>query len=193
MTLIADRIVDVALDLLNKEGLSKLSTRRLAKVLDMQGPSLYHHFRNKAELLGHMAAVMLHRTIAPLDQDVGWDTWLRTMAHATRAMTLGCRDGAQLLAMSYPTEEMQKELLPKVAQPLLAAGFSPRVANETSAFVAAFVIGWTINEQNERIRDYMGNVMDTSEAFSNGVETLVIGISVRTGKPLSISGNGKTR
>lgn len=180
MTPGADRIVEVALELLDREGLDRLSTRRLASALNIQGPSLYHHFRNKAELLGQMAASMLRQSLLPLNRAVAWDVWLRTMAHATRAMVLQRRDGARLLASSYPNEDMQHELVPGLAEPLIAAGFSVRAAREQVTVMATFVIGWTINEQNERMRQLLGeNVIDIDAAFANGVETLLIGMATR--------------
>jgi len=185
MALGTDRIVNAALALLDREGLDRLSTRRLATALHIQGPSLYHHFRNKAELLGQMAAAMLRDSLAPLDQSVAWDVWLRSLAHATRRMVLRRRDGARLLASSYPNNAMQYELVPRLAQPLVASGFALTSANESVTFVAMFVLGWTINEQNERMRRLMGSLVDVEEAFANGVETLLAGIAARTAQPLS--------
>jgi TetR/AcrR family tetracycline transcriptional repressor len=188
MTPGADRIVDAALELLDREGLDRLSTRRLAAALNIQGPSLYHHFRNKAELLGQMAASMLRQCLAPLDRSVDWDVWLRSLAHATRNMVLQRRDGARLLASSYPNEDMQYELVPGLAQPLIAAGFSVRAAREQVALMATFVLGWTINEQNERMRRLLGeNVLDIDGAFANGVETLLSGMASRRDRKPRVS------
>jgi TetR/AcrR family tetracycline transcriptional repressor len=188
MTPGADRIVDVALALLDQEGLDRLSTRRLAAALHIQGPSLYHHFRNKAELLGQMAASMLRQSLVPLDRSVAWDVWLRTLAHATRKMALQRRDGARLLASSYPNEDMQHELVPGLAQPLIAAGFSVRAAREQVTVMATFVLGWSINEQNERMRPLLGeSVLEIDTAFANGVETLLVGMATRRGRKPSAS------
>jgi|SRR5208283_2543879 len=185
MALGADQIVEVALKLLDEEGLDRLSTRRLATALNIQGPSLYHHFHNKAELLGQMAASMMSDSLAALDPSAAWDVWLRTLAHTTRRMVLRRRDGARLFTSSYPNDAMQNEVIPRLAQPLIAAGFSIRMANECVTYLAMFVLGWTINEQNERMRQFMGTLLDVDTAFANGVETLLAGISVRTQQPLS--------
>jgi len=184
MALGTERIVEVALELLKEVGLDALSTRRLATALDVQGPSLYHHFRNKAELLGQMAASMVQTGFASLDTGAEWDEWLRAMAHASRAMILEYRDGARLLASSDPSDVMRHELLPSVAQPLVAAGFPPRFANETVAALASFVIGWTMNEQNERMRALMESMMTIDEGFAAAVDTFVIGVAVRAGRPI---------
>jgi TetR/AcrR family tetracycline transcriptional repressor len=184
MALGTERIVEAALDLLKEVGLDRLSTRRLATALDVQGPSLYHHFRNKAELLGQMAASMVQTGFVSLDAEADWDVWLRALAHASRAMILEYRDGARLLASSDPSDVMRHELLPRIAQPLVAAGFSRPVANETVAALASFVIGWTINEQNERMRALMESMMTLDEGFAAAVDTFIIGVAVRAGRPL---------
>lgn len=46
-----DRIVEVALDLVDAEGLDVVSTRRLASELGVSGPALYNHFATKDELI----------------------------------------------------------------------------------------------------------------------------------------------
>ncbi|HHT8960921.1 TPA: TetR family transcriptional regulator, partial [Burkholderia cenocepacia] len=57
-----DTVLRAALDLLDEVGIDGLSTRRLAERLGVQSPTLYWHFRNKAELLDAMAeAIMLER------------------------------------------------------------------------------------------------------------------------------------
>jgi TetR/AcrR family tetracycline transcriptional repressor len=103
-------------------------------------------------------------------------------------MVLRRRDGARLLASSYPSDAMQFELVPRLAEPLIAAGFAPLAANESVTFVATFVLGWTINEQNERMRQFMGTLVEVERAFRHGVETLVAGIAARTSQPLSPAG-----
>ncbi|WP_143662531.1 TetR/AcrR family transcriptional regulator, partial [Streptomyces sp. f51] len=50
-----DRIVGAASSLVDAEGLDAVSTRRLAAVLGVSGPSLYNHFRNKEEILDAVA------------------------------------------------------------------------------------------------------------------------------------------
>jgi TetR/AcrR family tetracycline transcriptional repressor len=176
MALAPERIVEVALKLLNRIGLDALSTRRLAEELDVKGPSLYHHFRNKSDLLGQMSVVMLRRCLAELDMSVGWEDWVRNLAHGSRRMMHQYRDGARIMAASSPTEAMQKELIPFLEGPLLRAGFSVHQANETIGIMSSFVIGWTINEQNVGIREYMVSMLDLDESFEFAIDTLVLGL-----------------
>jgi TetR/AcrR family tetracycline transcriptional repressor len=176
MALAPDHIVAVALKLLNRIGLDALSTRRLAEELDVKGPSLYHHFDNKADLLGQMAVVMLARCLAGLDMSVGWEDWIRNLAHASREMMHQYRDGARIMALSSPTEAMRQNLIPILEQPLLRAGFSVHQANEAIGLMSSFVIGWTSNEQNERMREYMVSMLDLDASFEFAIETIVLGL-----------------
>ena len=58
-----------ALALLDDIGIDALSTRRLAQHLGVQSPTLYWHFKNKAELLKAMAETIMldHREEVPAD------------------------------------------------------------------------------------------------------------------------------
>ena len=176
MALAPERIVEVALELLNRVGLDALSTRRLAEELDVKGPSLYHHFRNKGELLGQMAVAMIARCLAELDTSVGWEDWVRTLAHASRRMMHQYRDGARIIAASSPTDAMRTDLIPSLEAPLLRAGFSVHQANEIIGLMSSFVIGWTMNEQNEGMREYMVSMLDLDESFELAIETIVLGL-----------------
>lgn len=62
-----ETVVTEALNLLDDVGLETVSTRRLAKRLGVEQPSLYYHFRTKSDLLAAMAqAAMAPHANAPL-------------------------------------------------------------------------------------------------------------------------------
>ena len=179
MALAPERIVEVALELLNEIGLDALSTRRLAEALDVKGPSLYHHFQNKSDLLGQMAVAMLTQSLADLDTSVSWDQWLRDLANGTRRVILKYRDGARILASSSLNEVMRTAIIPAVERPLIEAGFPEEAAAEVVSLMASFVIGHTINEQNKVIRAYMASIMDVERSFAFCVETIILGVGQR--------------
>jgi AcrR family transcriptional regulator len=84
-----ERVVDVAVALLDAEGPSGLSLERIGRELGVRGPSLYYHYQDKSAILDAVAA----RVIGDLDmrRDVkDWAEWLvenciefhrRVMAH----------------------------------------------------------------------------------------------------------------
>ena len=45
------KTLEVALRIIDEEGLEELSIRRLGKELNVRGISLYHHFKSKADIL----------------------------------------------------------------------------------------------------------------------------------------------
>jgi TetR/AcrR family transcriptional regulator, tetracycline repressor protein len=176
-----DQIGRRALDLLDEVGLDGLTTRRLALELGVQGPALYHHFKNKSELLGHMATAILRESLDATRSRGDWRRWLSDHALATRATLLRYRDSARILAASAPTEAMKWEIMPAITQPLLDAGFRRIEANETVSLIAAFTLGFVINEQNEVIRSYMSSVIHVDRSFLHGVEALISGVDSKHG------------
>ncbi|HHK5808629.1 TPA: TetR family transcriptional regulator, partial [Serratia marcescens] len=93
-----------ALALLDDIGIDALSTRRLAQHLGVQSPTLYWHFKNKAELLKAMAETIMldHREEVPAD--IPWHAWVTANAINFRRALLAYRDGARLHAGTRPQE-----------------------------------------------------------------------------------------
>lgn len=113
-------IVNAALELLEEEGLERLTLRRLAGRLGVQAPSLYWHVKNKRELLDELAEEMLAREFRELPEPGAgqdWRDWLLKIALGYRTALLAWRDGG-----------------------LVAAGVNPRRA-PTFARLSAHVLG----------------------------------------------------
>jgi TetR/AcrR family tetracycline transcriptional repressor len=181
-----DKVARAALDLLGDVGLDGLTTRRLGRELGVEGTALYHHFENKAELLGHMATAILRES---LDQTVDrhdWKQWLLDHAVATRLTLLRYRDSARIIAMSAPTDAMKHEIMPAVAKPLIDAGFTRDDAFEMVSLMAAFTLGFVIQEQNDVIRTYMSSVIHIDGGFLHGVEAIISGVEHKYGARRSI-------
>jgi TetR/AcrR family transcriptional regulator, tetracycline repressor protein len=176
-----DRIARAALDLLDDVGLDGLTTRRLADELGIQGPALYHHFKNKAELLGHMATTIMRQSLATMTDRGDWRQWLLDHALATRKTLLCYRDGAQIIAASEPTKAMKQEIMPAVTKPLIDAGFAQIDAYETVSLLAAFTLGFVIDEQNEIMRSYISTLIDMDRCYLHGVEALIAGVEKKYG------------
>lgn len=96
MAITRKKIVSVALNLLEKNGLEGLSLRRLAGALGIQAASLYWHVKNKRDLLDEMAEEMLQRKFPVMpkpEPDQTWQEWLLSVAVDLRAALLDYRDG----------------------------------------------------------------------------------------------------
>ncbi|MDB5452754.1 MAG: TetR family transcriptional regulator [Caulobacteraceae bacterium] len=114
MSLDRTAIVDAALALLEREGVDGLSTRKLAAELGIRGPSLYWHFKNKRELLDHMAERMLCEALPPLPgpqvRDFVRRAWLEAGARGLRRVALARRDAARVLAGARPATEAGEQV-----------------------------------------------------------------------------------
>ena len=61
-----NRIAQVALTLIDEQGIDQLSMRKLGSVLGVEAMALYHYFRNKAELLDGILDIILADVAARL-------------------------------------------------------------------------------------------------------------------------------
>src|SRR5215469_11778255 len=95
-------VVHAALQLLDEVGLERLTTRRLAEALGVQGPALYWHFKNKQELIDEMARALIARAYGPIQPGQFWADWLAEGARRLRQAMLSYKDGARLLAGFRP-------------------------------------------------------------------------------------------
>jgi AcrR family transcriptional regulator len=65
-----------ALKIIDEEGLEKLSIRRLGVALNVQGISLYHHFKDKDEILVAVCELALSNVRTPDAGHTEWRDWL---------------------------------------------------------------------------------------------------------------------
>lgn len=145
-----------ALALLNEIGIDALSTRRLAQHLGVQSPTLYWHFKNKAELLKAMAETIMLDHREELPADMAWQDWVVTNASNFRRALLAYRDGARLHAGTRPQEPQFAIIEAKVAL-LCRAGLTPERAVNLLFAVGRFVVGWVLEEQQMQPDDTLND------------------------------------
>lgn len=146
MRLQRKRVVDVAIDLLDADGLDALTMRRLAARLGVQAGALYWHFASKQALLDAMA----DRFLAGLGVDLpagSWDEQLSAMARRLREALLAHRDGARVMAGTFVSEP-NTVLAGNIAVEILhGAGLPRERAGWTAIAAMHYVLGHTIEEQ----------------------------------------------
>jgi AcrR family transcriptional regulator len=96
-----------ALEIIDAGGLGALSLETVARRLGVKAPSLYHHFRDKAELLAEVARFVL------LDLGLGegrppepWEEAMVQVCLATRRTLLKHPNAAPLLLQFFPRHIM---------------------------------------------------------------------------------------
>lgn len=78
------KALEVALEIVDREGLDALSIRRLGEALNVNGASLYHHFKNKDEILIGVTQLALADVATPRTDDESWRVWLPRNTYRTR-------------------------------------------------------------------------------------------------------------
>jgi AcrR family transcriptional regulator len=73
-----------ALTLVDEEGIEALTTRRLAKRLGVEGPSLYNHVRGRDDLLDEMTALIDEQVDTSLLEHADWREGLPAFARSYR-------------------------------------------------------------------------------------------------------------
>jgi len=174
-------IVGEALALLDDVGFDAVSTRRLAKRLGVEQPSLYWHFPRKAALLSAMAeAALAPHATAPLPEPSDdWREWFLENARSLRRALLAHRDGARLHAGTRPQGEDLSRAIHKL-EFLVASGVPRRDARIAMLSAGHFTVGSVLEEQADTSADDgEGPGMDRAEAFDAGVTLIIDGLARR--------------
>ncbi len=92
-----------ALDVINAQGLESFSLELVARQLGVKAPSLYHHFKDKAELLGEVARfVLLDLHMTRDTEAMSWDEAMVALCVATRRSLLKHPNAVPLLLQFFP-------------------------------------------------------------------------------------------
>jgi TetR/AcrR family transcriptional regulator, tetracycline repressor protein len=169
------QVIDVALALLDEEGLAELQMRAVASRLNVQASALYWHVHNKGELLSLMSAHFYDTALAAVPSGLSWRDWLLTYGNAFRRALLGHRDSAQLCAIAPPVSDDTEAAADMLTKPLIRAGLSRHLALSYYSSVVSLVLGWCIYEQSEALHDYLARMIGFDESFTLGLNAMVAG------------------
>jgi TetR/AcrR family tetracycline transcriptional repressor len=176
-----DRIVEAAWNVVDREGAGALSTRKVAAELDVQGPALYWHVKDKQALMGLMIERAIRASTKSPPANLPWWDWLRAYAREQRRILLMHRDSGQIASIAPPTEHMRTEVLPAALAPLLRAGVPQGAAAAAIGALAAFVLGSIIYEQHESARKLILSFNAPEKTFEQGLDFFITGLRQRYG------------
>ncbi|MEV0276135.1 TetR/AcrR family transcriptional regulator C-terminal domain-containing protein [Streptomyces sp. NPDC050610] len=177
-------VVTEALDLLDEVGLDNVSTRRLAKRLGVEQPSLYYHFRTKKDLLAAMAeAAMAAHATAPLPAPGDdWREWFLENSRSFRRTLLQRRDGARLHAGSTPIGDLDR--IRHKMNFFVASGVPEKDAQMAMLAAGRYTVGCVLEEQADAgpEEDLPADVpvLDHEAAFEAGLALILGGLVQRT-------------
>src|SRR5438067_1425836 len=85
------RILQTALDFVDRAGLEELSMRKLGAELGVEAMALYHYFPSKAAVLDAVVADVLQQLELPAAGSVAAGEWPTVICQVARSLrTLGC-------------------------------------------------------------------------------------------------------
>jgi len=204
-TLTRDAIVDAALALLDREGLSGLSMRRLARELDAGAATLYWHVGSKEQLLSLLLDRIVGEMQVPDPDPANWREQVKEIGRESRRRLLSHRDAAQISLGRIPAGPHSLPVLERNLAVLLAAGLPARVISHAVDLFALYVGGFAFEESlrvpplgedgasPEQLADYFRSLPgdtfpslvrladdltagDAEERFEFGLELLVRGL-----------------
>jgi TetR/AcrR family transcriptional regulator, tetracycline repressor protein len=205
MRLRREHVVDVAIALLDADGLDALTMRKLATHLGVRAGALYWHFASKQALLDTMADRFIEGIAADLPAGA-WDEQFAAVGWRLRQALLSHRDGARVMAGTYVAEPNTILAGNNVIEILQAAGLPPDQAGWATLAAFHYVLGHTIEEQAQTELAERGGwepklavdglenklaatafAADPAERFGYGLQLVIDGIRRQLGGPTRTS------
>jgi AcrR family transcriptional regulator len=140
-----ERVLRQALALADSEGIEALSMRRLGQGLNAGAMSLYHHVKNKEELLDGMVDLVFAEIELPESRD-DWQTAMRGRAVSAREVLARHPWAITLMASRTTPGPANLRHHEAVTACLRRAGFSIRMATHANWLLDSYVYGFALQE-----------------------------------------------
>ena len=141
-----ERIAAAAMALVDREGLTALSTRRLGDELGCEAMSIYHHFPSKAHLMDALVHMMLADARVEFREEWDWLERLRRSAHGFRAMALKHPKFFPYFAVHRLNTRSGVAFIDGIIGNLRKAGFSDRDAATYFREIGYYLTGAALDE-----------------------------------------------
>lgn len=185
-----EEIINVSLEIIQRDGLDKLSMRKIADELNIKGASLYWHFKSKNELLEQIADEICKKIEFPSSK-LSWDEQIIQLSHNLRKLFLEYRDSAIVLSETAPHTPYRKQLIFQISDIFKTAGFKGEEIFSALWLINTFVSSFVIDEhrlnnirKNEKRRENDPNqddhiklkIPDMDKEFNFGLEVILEGL-----------------
>ncbi len=144
------RIAERALLIIDAEGLEQLSMRRLGAELGVEGMAIYHHYRNKAELLDGVLDLLLDELEVPIDSAGTALERLRRTFEEGRAVAIRHPHAFVLLPTRRFNTDRAFEYYERLLGLFREAGFDVRESARFFRLLAGYVTGAGLAEIGSR-------------------------------------------
>jgi AcrR family transcriptional regulator len=147
-----ERTLQVALAMADDEGIEAVTMRRLARELGVEAASLYHHVKDKNQILDGLVDAVAAE-IEPPKPSTGWRTAISQRAHNTRAGLRRHPWAVSLMASRTSPGPATLRLLESGIRCFREGGFSVVLAAHAVSAVDSYVHGFVLQEVNLPFRD----------------------------------------
>lgn len=134
-------ILEAAVRLADREGLSALSMRRLGAELGVEAMTLYHHVPNKEALLDGMVEQVASEAAPPDFDPDSWEQAMRDYAHALLAALCAHPHVVPLFVSRPAITPRNMQTMEAALAALQAAGFDPLRAFDMVRALTGFILG----------------------------------------------------
>ncbi len=138
-----ERVLRAAVQLADEGGLESLSMRRLAQQLGVEAMSLYHHVRNKHDLLGGMLD-FVYSEIEPPSSEGDWRSAMRRSAISFHRVLLAHPWACSLLMSAVDPSPLRLRYMDTVLGRLRSAGFSADMTHHAYHALDSHIVGFAL-------------------------------------------------
>ncbi|MFC9561806.1 TetR/AcrR family transcriptional regulator [Agromyces sp. NPDC056965] len=178
-------LTSAAIALIEREGLSALTMRRLASELDCAPMSLYTHVRSRDALIDAIVDHLIEQLDLQQPGGESWQQLVRQTLDRYRDLAVQLPNSFELLALAPYDSSPVAPHLGNVVAGLEHAGLSREKARQILGIVDAYASGFLVVWARSRARAAAGELADDElgmtgmrdlEMFDRGLEALIAGL-----------------
>ena len=180
-----ETIVKTSIEILNLNGIDHLTTRKLAKELNIKSASLYWHMKNMQDLYGFIAEQICSEVVIACDVSNPKE-YLYEVHKEFRAKLLGLRDSVAVFIRSTPNTPHRVEIIRRVLECLLQLGIKEKNCITAANLLNNYVLSFVADELRfktaspEKMKDLnilfgIRHTDDFDEQFLYGLKVLLVG------------------
>ena len=140
-TLTPQRIVTLALEIIDEDGLEAFNMRRLAAEAGVQPMSLYHHFPNKQAILDGVGEAIAAAALGASPPDPRWQARVRQLFMGLHALAEAHPRALPLISTAVLRTPSGRRWMEELMRVLLEAGFSEDRAATVYHVLGAHTLG----------------------------------------------------
>jgi AcrR family transcriptional regulator len=154
-----ERVLQATLEIAEEQGLAAVSMRAVARRVGVTPMALYHHVRDKEDLLDALVERLLTELLVP-NPELPWQERLRVLGASLRE-TAGCHPDAFLMLLRRPaTTPGARRARDAIYSALADAGVPRDEIPRVERLISTFMIGFAASEAAGRFAAHGRSVLD---------------------------------